>query len=108
MKVPFQTHIRFHPYTVDIYIPKIKLVIECDGFYWHNLEAVKAKAPKRETFLKEKGLLIIHLLEKDIKHDPLQALLTGLQFFPASLFHQWRKLAKILKLFSPKSLPIQF
>lgn len=58
-----------HPigvYTVDFYIPKIGLVIEADGAYWHRNEA---KERARDAYLLRNPAVrdIVHLTEEQLK-----------------------------------------
>ena len=53
----------FGVYIVDFYCPKLKLVIEIDG-YSHE-DKVKYDQ-KRDKYLKELGLQILHFRDKDI------------------------------------------
>lgn len=54
-----------YPYTVDFYIPDIKLVIEADGTYGH----LSKRDKKRDAFLLESEDVdnIIHIKEKTEK-----------------------------------------
>jgi len=62
-------------YIVDMIIPKLNQIIECDGCYWHRCEECgytptlenTQKQEKRDRYLKEKGYKILHLMEHDIK-----------------------------------------
>ncbi len=84
LNIEFLTHQHMNirdSYQCDIFIPSIKLVIECDGDYWHgNLETYnnwnnlsqKQKVQKirdygRTNELEEKGFKVWRLWEKDIK-----------------------------------------
>ena len=54
-----------YPYTVDFYIPDIKMVIEADGIYGH----LSKRDKKRDSFLLESEDVdsIIHITEKTEK-----------------------------------------
>lgn len=54
-------------YFCDFYIPKLNLVIECDGNYWHNYPNGTAKDILRNEQLKLKGYKILRIWEKDIR-----------------------------------------
>ena len=53
-------------FILDFAFPDIKLAIEIDGEYWHNLEKTKAKDRRRNYFLGvKKGWEVIHIPAKD-------------------------------------------
>ena len=53
-------------FALDFAFPEIKLAIEIDGEYWHNLEKTKAKDRRRNYFLGvKKGWEVIHIPAKD-------------------------------------------
>lgn len=59
----------FENYVIDFAFPDIKLAIECDGTYWHNLENVKQRDDKKDIVIKNNHWEIIRIPEKDIKED---------------------------------------
>jgi very-short-patch-repair endonuclease/transposase-like protein len=53
-------------FALDFAFPDIKLAIEIDGEYWHNLEKTKVKDRRRNYFLGvKKGWEVIHIPAKD-------------------------------------------
>lgn len=53
-------------FILDFAFPDIKLAIEIDGEYWHNLEKTKVKDRRRNYFLGvKKGWEVIHIPAKD-------------------------------------------
>ena len=53
-------------FMIDFAFPEIKLAIEIDGEYWHNLEKTKIKDRRRNYFLGvKKGWEVIHIPAKD-------------------------------------------
>ena len=53
-------------FALDFAFPEIKLAIEIDGEYWHNLEKTKIKDRRRNYFLGvKKGWEVIHIPAKD-------------------------------------------
>lgn len=53
-------------FVLDFAFPEIKLAIEIDGEYWHNLEKTKAKDRRKNYFLGvKKGWEVIHIPAKD-------------------------------------------
>ena len=58
-------------FALDFAFPEIKLAIEIDGEYWHNLEKTKAKDRRRNYFLGvKKGWEVIHIPAKDFTQHP--------------------------------------
>lgn len=53
-------------YFLDFYIPKYKLVIECNGMYWHNRNKTKKRDKSLEEYVKSKNRKIIFLWEDEI------------------------------------------
>lgn len=86
-----QWHANFltYVYPCDIYIPSMKLIIECDGVYWHghpevlagiknkeNREQIlerKRKDKVRTRELEESGYKVLRLWDVDIKGMTLQS-----------------------------------
>lgn len=54
---------------LDFYIPKYKLVIECNGDYWHNLPNRMERDEKLKEFVESTGREIIFIWEHEIKDD---------------------------------------
>ena len=53
-------------FALDFAFPEIKLAIEIDGEYWHNLEKTKVKDRRRNYYLGvKKGWEVIHIPAKD-------------------------------------------
>ena len=61
----YDEQVYYHPYTVDFYIPEIKMVVEADGVYGHlsKRDAIRDKA----LLLLEDVEYIIHIKEKTIE-----------------------------------------
>jgi very-short-patch-repair endonuclease len=66
-KLKFVQQAEFKRYHVDVYLPKHKLVIECDGSWWHKDSAAHDK--KRDRYLHKLGLTVVRLKEKHIRKD---------------------------------------
>jgi len=64
-------------YIVDFYCPKLKLVIEIDGY---SHESKIKYDQKRDKYLKELGLQILHFRDKDILHK-IKDIIYGLQIW---------------------------
>lgn len=68
-------------YNIDMYLPKFRLVIECDGAYWHNLPGCKAKDRRKDKFLRSQGFHVSRISETSIRKNPEKAVLTTLRRF---------------------------
>ena len=56
-------------YEVDAIIMGARIVIECDGEYWHSLPGRPEKDAKRDRYLESRGYLVLRFTESEIKHD---------------------------------------
>lgn len=66
----WKDEVKFGRYSLDVYIPKLKLCIECDGVYWHSLEGVPEKDKKRDMYLKEKfGIDTLRITDEELNTD---------------------------------------
>lgn len=54
-------------FAVDFLIPSLRLVIECDGSYWHTLPGMAERDHRKNGALSEAGYRILRLAESDIK-----------------------------------------
>lgn len=55
--------------TVDFAFPDAKLVVECDGTYWHGRPEQQRRDSKRDWFLHRRGWQVIRLTELLIRGD---------------------------------------
>jgi len=71
LNIEFKTHRPMneikHFYPCDIFIPSGKLVIECDGEYWHNYPVGTEIDKIRTKELLEKGFKVLRLWGDEIK-----------------------------------------
>lgn len=58
----------------DIYIPTRRLIIECNGDYWHNLPKRRERDKALEKYAGKKGYKIVWLWESAIRKNPKRAL----------------------------------
>ena len=65
--VVYQTAVAFGPYVADIYVAPNRLVIECDGAYWHKQPTTIERDARRDNYMRNLGLMVLRLPEKDIK-----------------------------------------
>jgi len=66
--ITFKEQVKFHGMFLDFLLPN-KIVIECDGEYWHNLPENKKRDIKKNTLLKQEGYKLFRFSESDIKKD---------------------------------------
>lgn len=59
--VEFEREYKFGRFRADFFIKKLKLVIECDGEYWHMREIQKDRDRRKDRYLKELGYKILRL-----------------------------------------------
>lgn len=53
----------FGTYTLDLYIPSYKIIIEYDGYYYHSDEQSKKRQNKKDNIFKSNGLYVLHIKE---------------------------------------------
>jgi len=82
MNIPFKKHVpfrlptnRFHQ--VDLYLPEIALVIECDGTYWHNLPGEKEHDAYIDASLSKIGYKVLRLSQEEISDGTFKSKLHG-------------------------------
>lgn len=79
--ISYETQVSFNNghFIVDIYIPKQRLIVECNGDYWHNLPERKERDKRLRNYAKNNNYKLVELPESKIKEDPEQAFLNGLK-----------------------------
>jgi len=68
-----------HPYpfgrfVCDFAIVDRKIIIECDGIYWHNREDMKKRDKAKDAYIEKSGWKILRFWETDIKSQPNKCL----------------------------------
>lgn len=53
----------------DFVLRQFRLVIECDGDYWHQLDAVKQRDQRKDAWLTSHGYTVLRLAEHKINGD---------------------------------------
>ena len=56
-------------YYVDFYIPSLKLVIECNGDYWHSEKCKNVRDKNLKKFVEKTGHKIIFIWEYEINDE---------------------------------------
>lgn len=56
-------------YLADFCIPSMKVIIECDGDYWHNLPEILERDKKKDLYLKKYGWKVLRFSEREIRKD---------------------------------------
>jgi very-short-patch-repair endonuclease len=56
-------------YVTDAIIPGARVIIECDGEYWHSLEGRADKDKKRDKYLTSRGYIVVRFPEAAIRAD---------------------------------------
>jgi len=56
-------------YVVDALIPGARIVIECDGDYWHTQPALQERDKRKDKYLKARGYHVLRFWESELKTD---------------------------------------
>lgn len=59
-------------YWLDFYIPSFKLVVECNGDYWHNLPERKERDKMLKEYVESTSRRIVFIWEHEIKDEWFQ------------------------------------
>ena len=81
------------PKELDIYLPDLKLAIECDGIYWHSYEfqGIRSAQLNKSLACREKGIRLIHIYEFEDINKQLELiikLLNGIDDYPQNDFNK--------------------
>lgn len=83
LNIDFYPHQYFyaipHAYQVDIFVPSLTLIIECDGDYWHKYPFGNEIDKIRTKELLDKGFKVLRLWERDIRKMDLSEFKNKLQ-----------------------------
>ncbi len=66
----FYNNHRIGKYFADLYFPNYKMVVECDGKYWHGLPSAWMRDGRRDFWFRNNGYGVIRLKEDEINKDP--------------------------------------
>lgn len=72
--IQFQQEVKIGRYHADFLIKNTKIIIECDGVYWHSLKHSQNRDKKKDLFLKERGYRVYRFPEEEINQSPLTCL----------------------------------
>ena len=68
--IPFESQYNFNnKFRCDFAIPSKKIIIECDGDYWHNLDRVKKKDRAENAYIIKCGWKILRFWEYELKNN---------------------------------------
>lgn len=56
-------------WVVDALVPGARLVIECDGEYWHSLPEMEARDARKDRYLRSRGYTVFRFPEAGIRAD---------------------------------------
>lgn len=61
-------------YSLDFAFPDHRVAVEVDGTYWHSLPKSKRVDAAKNSYLRNRGWLLVRLPEADVKRDPVACL----------------------------------
>lgn len=64
--IKFKREIKFKRFHVDFLIDKLKLVIECDGEYWHMMPKIQDRDRRKEEYLQSLGYRVLRFSGRQI------------------------------------------
>lgn len=79
LRLNFVLHKQIGIYNADIYLPGCRLVIECDGTWWHSLPGIKEKDKRKDKYLQSQGYFVTRIKEKSVTRAPMRAVLYALK-----------------------------
>lgn len=80
-KVCIDIEKEFNPYSADIYVPSLNVVVECDGGKWHNFPLGSDRDRKRDELIVKKYNVkrVYRIWDRDIKKNcKLNLILDGI------------------------------
>lgn len=69
LKIDYVEQYSIGRYVVDYLIPSQKLIIECDGSYWHSIPKVKKRDSLKDEYFTHRNFRVLRLPETDIKNN---------------------------------------
>lgn len=83
LNVDYEQQFKIGRYLCDFTLPEHKLVIECDGIYWHSSAKQQATDKRKNEYLMDQGYTVLRLSGDTIRESPTQckeAILNLLKF----------------------------
>lgn len=68
--VPFKKQFLIDRVVADFAFPDLKLIIECDGGYWHTIPKTREKDIRRDCWLRGQGWSVLRFTDSEIKKSP--------------------------------------
>lgn len=78
MGIPFEQEKPIGPFYADFYIEDKRLIIECDGYYWHSFPWQKERDKNRDCWLIKNGYKVARITEHEINTDVKNACIRAL------------------------------
>lgn len=66
LDIDFETQYSIGPWVVDVFLPGLDVVIECDGDYWHSLEETVKRDRRKEYYLRKHKFTLYRFTESEI------------------------------------------
>ena len=76
--IDYRINYPIHTWNVDVFVPMLNLVLECDGTWWHSLPNVVEVDYIKNRWLSDNGFRLIRIWDEDILKDPLGAVVSRL------------------------------
>lgn len=68
LDIDFEPQYSIGPWVVDIFLPGLDVVIECDGGYWHGLEETIKRDRRKEYYLRKHNFTLYRFTESEINN----------------------------------------
>lgn len=69
LAIPYEQEKAVGYFLCDFVLEQHRLVIECDGSYWHGLASQKTKDKRKDSWLTNHGYIVLRLPEDRIRND---------------------------------------
>jgi very-short-patch-repair endonuclease/endogenous inhibitor of DNA gyrase (YacG/DUF329 family) len=56
-------------FSCDFGFPEARVIVECDGDYWHSLPNVQERDKRKDAYLKAAGYTVLRFSEREIHQD---------------------------------------